>query len=281
MAHSVPPGYRAFAENCCLKIGEIVGLLQGGVAIVTGAGSGIGRASAVAFAREGADGVIVADVDERGGADTVEMIREAGGRASFVACDVSSELDVERMVRTAVETFGGLHYAHNNAGTAPRPAMLADVTEEDWDRLIAVHLKGVWLCMKHQIRIMNEQGGGAIVNTTSTAGLVGQRLLSAYSAAKHGIIGLTRTAALEYGERGIRVNAIAPGGVATPMLTEVGAATAEVFRAQGAQMPAAAIPLGRMSDPLEQAETVVWLCSGRAPYLTGAVIPVDGGASAQ
>jgi NAD(P)-dependent dehydrogenase (short-subunit alcohol dehydrogenase family) len=259
----------------------MAGLLHGGVAVVTGAGSGIGRASAIAFAREGAEGVVVADIDERGGTQTTRMVEEVGGRAVFIRCDVSSEPDVERMVQTAIESFGGLHYAHNNAGTAPRPAMLADVTVEDWDRLTAVHLKGVWLCMKHEIRHLAAHGGGAIVNTSSTAGLVGQPLLSAYSAAKHGIIGVTRTAALEYGDQGIRVNAIAPGGVETPMLADVGGATAEVQRAMGAEPAALPNPLGRMSQPIEQAEAVVWLCSDRASYLTGAVLPVDGGVSAQ
>jgi NAD(P)-dependent dehydrogenase (short-subunit alcohol dehydrogenase family) len=258
------------------------GLLNGGVAIVTGAASGIGRASAQAFAREGARGVIVADVDEAGGEGTVTMIRDAGGHAVFVGCDVSQESDVVGMVKAAGDTYGGLDYALNNAGIGIAKALLADVPVDDWDRSMAVNLRGVWLCMKYEIPEMLSRGKGAIVNTASIAGLGGFRLVSVYSAAKHGVIGLTKTAALEYAERGLRVNALCPGGTDTPLLARSIETVGTFLSSSGAPAPAGNWgQLQRWSAPEEQAEAALLLCSDRASYVTGVAFAVDGGRTAQ
>jgi len=251
-------------------------LLDGGVAIVTGAASGIGRASALAFAREGATGVVVADVDEAGGEETAALIKESGSEAVFVRCDVSQADEVARMVQTAVDRFGGLDYAHNNAGVGPVPALVVDVTEADWDRLMGVHLKGVWLCLKHEIAVMAPHGKGAIVNTASIAGLRGAPMMSVYTAAKHGIVGLTKAVALEYAAAGIRVNTLCPGHTATPMHGQAGDGSAAVDGA-----PPALGRMPRTSDPSEQAEVAVWLCSDRSSYVTGAALAVDGGQTVQ
>ncbi|MEN6393605.1 MAG: SDR family oxidoreductase [Anaerolineaceae bacterium] len=248
---------------------------EGKVALVTGASSGIGRASALAFAREGAK-VIVADVLVEGGEETVRMIKEAGGEALFVKTDVSKASEVENLIHKAVETYGRLDCASNNAGIEGQSAPTADCTEENWDRTININLKGAWLCMKYEIPQMLKQGGGAIVNTASVAGLVGFQGLPAYSASKGGIIQLTRVAALEYAKAGIRVNAVCPGVIRTSM----------VERLQGGQAEAEAgfiamEPVGRMGKPEEIAEAIVWLCSDAASFVTGHPMVVDGGLVAQ
>lgn len=248
---------------------------EGKVALVTGASSGIGRASALAFAREGAK-VIVADVLVEGGEETVRMIKEAGGEALFVKTDVSKASEVENLIHKAVETYGRLDCASNNAGIEGKSAPTADCTEENWDRTININLKGAWFCMKYEIPQMLKQGGGAIVNTASVAGLVGFQGLPAYSASKGGIIQLTRVAALEYAKAGIRVNAVCPGVIRTSM----------VERLQGGQAEAEAgfiamEPVGRMGKPEEIAEAIVWLCSDAASFVTGHPMVVDGGLVAQ
>ena len=253
----------------------MAGWLTGKVALVTGAGSGIGRASALAFAREGAK-IVVADVVVDGGEETVSMIKKTGGEASFIKADVAKAAEVEALINTAVATYGRLDCAHNNAGIAGRSATVADDTEENWDRILAINLKGVWLCMKYEIPQMLKQGSGAIVNTASDAGLIAVRRGGAYVASKHGVVGLTKTAALEYAKAGIRVNAVCPGPIDTPMLQR-GAS----LRPQIIEKMAAAQPVGRLGQPQEIAEAVVWLCSDAASFVTGQAMPVDGGYMAQ
>ncbi|GIV88056.1 MAG: short chain dehydrogenase [Chloroflexus sp.] len=243
----------------------------GKVALVTGAASGIGRASALAFAREGAK-VVVADVNVAGGEETVALCRAANTDAIFVRCDVSQSNEVEQLIAQAVDTFGRIDFAHNNAGIEGVQATLVDYPEEVWDRVIDINLKGVWLCMKYEIRQMLQQGGGAIVNTSSVAGLSGSRGVSAYVASKHGIVGITKAAALEYARSGIRVNAICPGTIHTAMIDRFTQGDPEVL-AQFAEGE----PIGRLGSPEEVANAVVWLCSEKASFITGATLPVDGG----
>ena len=250
----------------------MAGSFDGKVALVTGAGSGIGRASALAFTREGTK-VVVSDIDPDGGEETAVKIREAGGEAAFVEADVSKADQVEDLVNRVVETFGGLDFAHNNAGIeGTMGAPTADQTENDWDRVISINLKGVWLCMKYEIPKMLDSGGGAIVNTASVAGLVGFEGICHYTASKHGVVGLTKTAALEYAKQGIRVNAVCPGVIHTPMIERATGGDAEA-QAQFSSIE----PVGRMGTPEEVAETVVWLCSDAASFVTGVPMPVDGG----
>jgi NAD(P)-dependent dehydrogenase (short-subunit alcohol dehydrogenase family) len=239
------------------------------VILLTGGASGIGRATALLFACKGAR-VVVADVNAAGGEETARMIREANGRAIFVQADVSQATRVEAMVARAVEAYGRLDCAFNNAGISSRGA-LHETSEEAWDRVVGVDLKGVWLCMKAEIAQMLRQGsGGAIVNTSSIAGLVGVDWgTSPYVASKHGVIGLTKAAALEYGKVGIRVNAVCPGTIDTPLLR--GAADSYVHYH----------PLGRIGQPGEVAEAVAWLCSDAASFVTGHALAVDGGWTAQ
>jgi NAD(P)-dependent dehydrogenase (short-subunit alcohol dehydrogenase family) len=253
----------------------MAGWLTGKVALVTGAGSGIGRASALTFSREGAK-VVVADVVIEGGEETVGMIKKAGGEALFVRADVSQAAEVEALINTAVATYGRLDCAHNNAGIAGKATTIADSTEESWDRTIAINLKGVWLCMKYEIPQMLKQGGGAIVNTASDAGLIGVRRGGAYVASKHGVVGLTKTAALEYAKAGIRVNAVCPGPIDTPMLQRGASRFPQVV-----EKMVAAQPGGRLGRPEEIAEAAVWLCSEAASFVTGHALPVDGGYMAQ
>src|SRR5713101_682330 len=250
-------------------------LVTGKVAIVTGGGSGIGRASALAFAREGAK-VVVADVVVEGGEETVRLIQHNGGAAIFVKTNVSKAAEVEALVARAVLTYGRLDCAHNNAGIEGPGATTVDYAEESWERVLAINLTGVWLCMKYEIPQMLTQGSGAIVNTASTAGLVGYPRGSAYVASKHGVVGLTKTAALEYAKSGIRVNAVCPGAIDTPMMGRI-----TDHRPQRAARMAAAEPVGRMGQPAEIAEAVVWLCSEAASFVTGHAMAVDGGMTAQ
>ena len=248
-------------------------LVAGKVALVTGGGSGIGRASALAFAREGAK-VVVADVAVEGGAETVRLIQQRGGEATFIKTDVSQAADVEALVARAVQTYGRLDCAHNNAGIEGAAATTIDYAEDAWERVIAINLKGVWLCLKYEIPQMLKQGG-AIVNTASTAGLVGYRGGAAYVASKHGVVGLTKTAALEYAKAGVRVNAVCPGAIDTPMMGRITG-----HRPQRTERMAAAEPVGRMGQPEEIAEAVVWLCSAAASFVTGHAMAVDGGITA-
>jgi len=248
---------------------------DGKVALVTGAGSGIGRASAQKFAQEGAK-VIVADIVEEGGNETVRLIREAGGEATFVKTDVSQAKEVEALVSRTVEIYGRLDCAHNNAGIEGNVAPIAEYSEADFDRVISINLKGVWLCMKYEvIQLLKQGGGGAIVNTSSAAGLVGSPGLTAYIASKHGVAGLTKAVALEYATAGIRVNAVCPGVIDTPMIERL--ASDPQFMAQLLAME----PVNRLGTPQEVANVVAWLCSDEASFMTGVPMPVDGGLVAQ
>ncbi len=252
------------------------GTLEDKVALVTGGASGIGRATALTFAREGAK-LIVADMNEDGGQQTVHMITENGGDATFVQVDVSNATEVEAMISKAVETYGRLDCAHNNAGISSggQRAFTAEYPEDRWHQVIAINLTGVWLCMKYELQRMLQQGGGAIVNTASIAGLVGLPYASAYVASKHGVVGLTKTAALEYAKSGIRVNCVCPGYIETPMTAP------SMQDPERMALMIASEPVGRMGNPEEVAEAVVWLCSDVASFVTGHSMTVDGGYVAQ
>jgi NAD(P)-dependent dehydrogenase (short-subunit alcohol dehydrogenase family) len=245
--------------------------LEGKVALVTGAGGGIGRAAAEVFARSGAS-VMVSDVNEAGGAETVALIEAAGGKAAFVRCDVSNAEQVKAMVAATVEKFGGLHCAFNNAGIN----RITDDQYDDaiWERDIAINLSGVMRCMREEAAVMLQNGGGAIVNTASINGLVGNGGQPAYTAAKHGVVGLARHGALRWAKAGIRVNAVCPGVIETPMTAPL---------VQNPEMKAlidGMTPMGRMGSAGEIAEAVVWLCSPAASFVTGHAMVVDGGATA-
>jgi NAD(P)-dependent dehydrogenase (short-subunit alcohol dehydrogenase family) len=253
----------------------MAGRVDGKVAVITGGGSGIGRATALAFAREGAK-VVVADVVVAGGEETVRMIKAAGGEAIFIKTDVTKTAEVGAMVKKTIETYGRLDCAFNNAGIEGEMAPTADCTEENWDRVVAIDLKGVWLCMKYELPQMLKQGGGAIVNTASVAGLVGFQGIPAYVASKHGVNGLTKTAALEYAKSGIRVNAVCPGVIHTPMVERFFTTNPQL-----AEGMTALEPVGRLGKPEEIAEAVVWLCSDAASFVTGLPMAVDGALTAQ
>jgi NAD(P)-dependent dehydrogenase (short-subunit alcohol dehydrogenase family) len=249
----------------------MAGQMQDKVALVTGGSAGIGRAAALAFAREGAK-VVVADVQVAGGQETVGLIRDAGGEAVFVRTQVASPVEVQALVDQAVQRYGRLDCAFNNAGIEGTLAPTAECSEENWNRTLEINLKGVWLCMKAEIAQMLKQGGGAIVNTASVAGLVGFQNLPAYCASKGGVVQLTRTAALEYAKMGIRINAVCPGVIRTAMVERVTGGNPQT-EAQFVAME----PVGRMGTPEEVAAAVVWLCSDAASFVTGHPMVVDGG----
>ena len=246
---------------------------EGKVALVTGGGSGIGRSTALAFAAEGAK-VVVADVVEKDGEETVSLIKAAGGQAIFVKVDVSQAQEVESMVKKAVEVYGRLDCACNNAGINGGVHTLTSCKEELWDRLIDINLKGVWLCMKYEVLQMRQQGGGSIVNMASIMGLVGSPGSPAYTASKHGVVGLTKSGALEYAKRGIRINAVAPGNIDTPMNKRL---MADYPKFGFDKSLVEEEPIGRLGKPEEIAAAVVWLCSDAASFVTGHCLPVDGG----
>jgi NAD(P)-dependent dehydrogenase (short-subunit alcohol dehydrogenase family) len=250
------------------------GLLAGKSALITGGGSGIGRATALAFAREGAL-IAVADQSEENAAATVAQVNAAGGQAISIALDVTNATDVAAMIAKTVAAFGKLDCAFNNAGISgvhlgAVGLKAAEWSEESFDRMIEVNLKSVWLCMKQEIlQMLKQGGGGSIVNTASILGLVGTQTSTAYVAAKHGVVGLTKAGALEYAENGIRVNAVCPGYITTPM-------TDDVMQRRGDQI-LSKVAMNRMGTPEEIAEMVVWLCSDRASFVTGVAYNVDGG----
>lgn len=253
----------------------MVGLLNDKIALVTGGASGIGRASALAFAREGAK-VAVADVLFEGAGETVGLIESGGGQAIGIEADVSNAANVEAMVQKVIEAYGRIDCAFNNAGIEGQVASTEEYSEDIFDRVIDINLTGVWLCLKYEIPRMLEHGSGAIVNTASGAGLVGTPGLSAYVASKHGVVGLTKTAALEYAKLGIRVNAVCPGVIETPMVQRLSSGQPQMGEAL-----VAAEPIGRVGQPEEIAESVVWLCSDAASFVTGHAMSVDGGFVAQ
>jgi NAD(P)-dependent dehydrogenase (short-subunit alcohol dehydrogenase family) len=250
--------------------------MTGKVALVTGASSGIGRATARLFAARGAR-VVVADVNVDGSLETIELISEAGGAASFIPTDVTQAKQVAAAVNHAVTTYGRLDYAVNNAGIEGAQAPAADYPEDAWRRVIDTNLTGVWLCMKYELPQILKQQGGAIVNIASFLGLVGTAYASAYVAAKHGVIGLTKAAAVEYSAQGVRINAVSPGYVDTPMVARTGVMNDPQIRTMIERMH----PIGRIGQPEEIAEAVVWLCEPSASFVTGQTLQVDGGYVAQ
>jgi NAD(P)-dependent dehydrogenase (short-subunit alcohol dehydrogenase family) len=250
------------------------GILSGKVAFVTGATSGIGRVTALAFAREGAN-VVLADIAEDKIHETARSIEELGGQVLAVRCDVTRGEDIRAALDMTIEAFAHLDIAFNNAGLEQPLAAAADITEDQWNRIIDIDLRGVFLCMKHQIPLMLEQGGGAIVNTSSGAGVKGFKGQAAYAAAKHGIIGLTASAALDYAAHNIRINAVCPGIIDTAMMDRFSGGTAE-----GRERVIAQEPIGRMGTPEEIAATVLWLCSDAASFVVGHALVADGGQTA-
>jgi NAD(P)-dependent dehydrogenase (short-subunit alcohol dehydrogenase family) len=250
----------------------MAGMMEGKAGLVTGAASGIGRACAIRFGQEGA-AVVVSDLESsrEGGEQTVRAILDGGGRAEFFTCDVSSSDDNKALVARVLESYGKLDFAHNNAGIGVHKRF-HETDEEDFDRVIAVNLRGTFLGMKHQIVQMLQTGGGAIVNTSSNAGLMAVVGLSAYTASKHGILGLTKNAAVEYANDGIRVNAVCPGAIMTPLMSDLPPErAAEILAPQAMTRP---------GDPAEVAAAVVWLCSDDASFVTGVSLPVDAGSVA-
>ena len=245
--------------------------MKGKVVLVTGATAGIGQATAIAFADQGAK-VVVAGRRQPEGEETVAQIEQAGGQAIFVATDVSDEAAVSHLVQTTVETFGHLDYAINNAGYNGTRTSLVETPRAEWDKVISTNLTGTWLCMKYELKQMMTQGSGAIVNMSSILGLWGSPNGNAYIATKHAILGLTKTAALEYAHANIRVNALAPGGVRTAMLERSFGNDEEAMTAFGQIHP-----LGRLGTSEEMAQAIIWLCSDEAAFITGHTLVVDGG----
>ncbi len=255
--------------------------MEGKVALVTGAASGIGRVTAAAFAREGARVIVTTDVNVLGAEETVRLIEDAGGEARFVKCDVSKERDVETLIAKGIEAYGSIDYAFNNVGVGPDGRRIgvfpiADCPLETWDKTIDVNLKGVFLCMKHEIRQMLKQGKGAIVNTSSVGGLRPIPGFGPYAASKSGLIALTKTAALECATSGIRVNVICPGLTARTLLSDNLSSAEPGAKDSLLQV----VPMKRMGEPEEIAEAVMWLCSDAASFITGHVMPIDGGLTA-
>ena len=248
----------------------------GKVALVTGGSAGIGRATAVAFAREGAK-VVVASRRMKEGDETIQLIKQAGSDGFFIKTDVAKAADVKAMVEKTMTTYGRLDYAFNNAGVVePNPGPLVEQTEETFDQIVNINVKGVWLSMKYEIPEMLKRGGGAIVNMSSVAGVIGLPGIGIYIASKHAVIGLTKTAALEYSKSGVRVNAVNPAAIETDMLAHVAGDNPEAR----AQM-AAGHPIGRIGRAEEVAEAVIWLCSDKASFVTGHSLLVDGGYTAK
>jgi NAD(P)-dependent dehydrogenase (short-subunit alcohol dehydrogenase family) len=251
---------------------------QGKVALVTGGATGIGKVTARIFAREGAKVIVSTDKNIKGGEDTVRLINQSGGEATFIKCDVSQAKEVEAMVDKCVETYGRLDYAFNNAGIGPDgkrvPVVnIVDCPEEIWDRTIDINLKGVFLCMKYEIKQMLKQKYGAIVNTSSVGAWKPVPGFCAYSSSKAGLIALTKTAALEYADSGIRVNTILPGPTDRTLLMEYLTGTQKEMKEQMKNM----IPMKRIAEPEDMAEAVIWLCSDAAGFITGHAMPIDGG----
>jgi NAD(P)-dependent dehydrogenase (short-subunit alcohol dehydrogenase family) len=248
-------------------------IFQNKVAIVTGGSFGIGQATAIAFAKRGAKVVIADCIEDH---ETTDTIKNLGGESLFVKCDVSKANEVKAMVEKTISTFGRLDYAFNNAGIEGGSATTEECSEENWDRIINVNLKGIWLCMKYQIPEIRKAGKGAIVNCASIAGLVGFQGSPGYTASKHGVVGLTKTTALENAKLGIRVNAVCPGVIRTPMIDRFTEKSKEVEKQfENAE------PIGRLGNPEEVADAVIYLCSDAASFITGHSLPVDGGWIAQ
>lgn len=247
---------------------------QGKVAFVTGAGSGIGRATAQAFAREGAV-VIATDLSEVNARETVSMIEAAGGRGLAIRCDVTQTDEVQAALNRGVQEFGRLDFAFNNAGSEQPIVATADLTEQTWGRIVDVNLSGVFLCMKHEIPLILRSGGGVIINTASGAGVKGFAGQAAYAAAKHGVIGLTKSAALDYASQNLRINAVCPGIIETSMMDRFTGGTSE-----GRERVIAQEPIGRMGKAEEIAAAVVWLCSQQAAFVVGHAMVIDGGQTA-
>jgi NAD(P)-dependent dehydrogenase (short-subunit alcohol dehydrogenase family) len=247
------------------------GRFDGKVAFITGSAGGIGRATALAFAREGA-AVVLADLMEADNQQTARLIQEAGGRALAIRCDVTRGESIQTALQQTADSFGRLDIAFNNAGIEQDMKPLAEVTEDEWDRIMAVDVRGVFLCLKHQIPVMQQTGGGAIVNTSSGAGVKGFANQAAYAAAKHAVIGLSRSAALDYAAANVRINVICPGVIDTVMIERVTGGTNE-----GRDKMIASEPIGRLGTPDEIASAVLWLSSDDASFATGTALIVDGG----